>query len=167
MPKDLAEKAGAALSDPNLISLDEDIATMEALILTELEQLSQGTPTILFEQLTEEFSRLRDTEKAKQIAVVSEDRLVRIGEILEAGMTFESRRDTIVKLQESKAKITRVELQRRHYLQNHVDAVALRVMFQAVLADIRECVRDPDDRRRLGERLVNRAALGARISPAG
>lgn len=143
MPPKLAEAFTRALDDPDLLSLNTDIATVESLINEVMQDLQGGDLASLFGQVGQLWGRLWP-------AVQREDReaVARIREQLD-GLIREgaSKSATLMKfldLTEQKRKLSETEAKRREKMQEMVEAERVARDYRALVLAVKAVVDEPD-----------------------
>ena len=147
LPRRLAERVEEGISDPNLISVLEDVALIDALISEECENLGEDKPAELWTEATELFQtydRLRAgsvEERAKAAGAY-----IGLKAILEKGEGLYRRIGRIMTMAEQKRKLSETEMKRLVHLKQFVSVVELAVFAAKLQALISETVKDKKDR---------------------
>ena len=147
LPRRLAERVEEGISDPNLISVLEDVALIDALISEECENLGEDKPAELWTEATELFQtydRLRAgsvEERAKAAGAY-----IGLKAILEKGEGLYRRIGRIMTMTEQKRKLSETEMKRLVHLKQFVSVVELAVFAAKLQALISETVKDKKER---------------------
>ena len=147
LPRRLAERVEEGISDPNLISVLEDVALIDALISEECENLGEDKPAELWTEATELFQtydRLRAgsvEERAKAAGAY-----IGLKAILEKGEGLYRRIGRIMTMAEKKRKLSETEMKRLVHLKQFVSVVELAVFAAKLQALISETVKDKKER---------------------
>ena len=147
LPRRLAERVEEGISDPNLISVLEDVALIDALISEECENLGEDKPAELWTEATELFQtydRLRAgsvEERAKAAGAY-----IGLKAILEKGEGLYRRIGRIMTMAEQKRKLSETEMKRLVHLKQFVSVVELAVFAAKLQALISETVKDKKER---------------------
>ncbi|QYK58021.1 MAG: hypothetical protein KF884_10730 [Fimbriimonadaceae bacterium] len=155
-PPDLGRLISEALGDPSLVALEEDLATIEAVIGEELKECGNLTPADLWREAVALYDAAGRASKNCPVVEVGAAAWSSLRSVLQNGLGERVRRDRLVALSEARARVAAVEHRRRAFLERHVDAQTLRAFFDSLLADVMELVGDPQARAELGRRIAAR-----------
>ena len=154
LPVRLAERVADGMSDPNLISVLEDVALIDALIADECQGLGEDTPAQLWAKasevaysmklnlVTEDFNQL-----AKQVEILIQ--------IMNNGEGIYQRISRILNMTEQKRKLSETEMKRLVHLKQFITATELAVIGAQLLTLINENVKDSKERDRIAAGLVS------------
>lgn len=154
MPVRLSERVEEGMSDPNLISVIEDIALVDALIADECQGLGEDTPAQLW-------AKASGVAYAMKLSLVTEDfgkltgQVDALIQVMTNGEGIYQRINRILLMTEQKRKLSETEMKRLVHLKQFITATELAVIGAQLLTLINENVKDSNERARIAAGLIN------------
>ena len=156
LPIRLQERAEEALADRDLVSMAEDIALTDALIVDRYERLGDDGHAHLWGVALGCLSELDALSVDGSLSMGPDAGAVfdRLSAALTNGQGSAQAEKEIVGFQEHKRKMSDTEIKRQAALNQFVSAKELNAMLALILTIIRETVKDPGERSLVGSKLL-------------
>lgn len=143
MPKNLAEAYTRALDDPDLLSLNTDIATVEALIDQSMRELESGDVASLFGQVGQLWTRLWPAVSREDREAVGRIR-EQLDGLIREGASKSVALAKLLDLTEQKRKLSETEAKRREKMEELVEAERVARDYRALVLAVKAVVDEPD-----------------------
>ncbi len=142
MPDPIAPAFQRALNDPDLLALNVDIATVEALIDDVMHRVTNGDPVALFKQMRNLWGSLWAATAREDSSGIRRIR-GQFTNLLEEGAAQAAAVDTLLDLTEQKRKLVDTEGKRREKMQEYVRAEEVAVAYRALGLAVKKHEDDP------------------------
>lgn len=145
LPERLAERAAVAASDPNLVSLRDELALLDALTQEALGQMDAGGGAALWYDLQRHW---RTFERAMASGDLQAMRaaVAEVSEVISRGVKDASALSTVRGLIQDRRRVARDEVQRERALEQHLTAAQAMLLAEALAGAALQFIRDPGDR---------------------
>jgi hypothetical protein len=153
LPTGLIERYETALEDPDLLSLRDDLAVVEARIGTLLENINELVPGDTWDKLQKEWSDFQDAQALADTEAMKAS-LHKIGKLITKGHGEWARWREVATTQEHRRKLTETEATRLHKLHQMITverALAIADHWTAALIEgMEKYIPDLEQRRLVG-----------------
>ena len=149
----LAERLEDALGDPKLAEQSENLATLEALICSRMEELGVESSAELWKSANKAFDDLQSSIHGGDAAAVKEA-LNSLSSVLRNGLGHEKRISDVRSLIQEQAAVARVEFARLAQLDQFVSAREIGALTKVLIEIVRDEVPDRKAQARIAQRLV-------------
>ena len=165
LPQGLAEKYGAAVTDPEILALNNEIALVDARAMELLDGLNSGEATAtLWNKLQKAAAELDAAQRAGdavKLAMALNDML----ELIRRGAAESARWLEIYNLFERRRRLVDSERKRRMDMQTSVNAEQIMLLVRSIADLVNQHVTDRDARSAISTGLAN--LIAARATQAG
>lgn len=149
----LAERLNEALGDPELLNQAENLATIEALIASRMEELGAESSAELWRSANAALDDLQEAIHAGKTKAVREA-IDTLSSILRNGLGHEKRIQDVRSLIQEQASVARVEITRLEKRDQFIAAREMGVVLKVILDIIRDEVKETKSRQRIAARLA-------------
>ncbi len=143
MPSAIAPAFERALNDPDLLALNVDVATMEALINDQMQRIMNGDPTAVFGKMRQLWAQLWLATRRDDKKGVSRIR-GELSDLFENGARQMAALDRLLDFTEQKRKLVDSEGKRREKMQEYVRAEQVAIVYRSLAMAVKKVEDDPD-----------------------
>ncbi|MGB3330234.1 MAG: hypothetical protein WBA46_14840 [Thermomicrobiales bacterium] len=141
LPTTLAQRYEAAVRDPDLLSLSDDIAVLEVRLGDMMDDLSNGDAALVGGQLKDAYSMLVSAHHEKNAGEM-EDAILAIGQAIRASSKTAEQWRLMSELMEQRRKLADTERKRRVDMQTMVSAEQVYTIVKSLAEAVRSQVND-------------------------
>ena len=164
IPQKLLPAFERAINDPDLLALNQDIATVEAMIDDTLRTLETGDLAALFGEVRTLWSRLWPAVQREDREAVTRIR-DRLGDLILLGASEALAVAKFLELTEQKRRLTESESRRREKMQEYLRAEDAAISYKALAMAVRNNVKDRDVLSSIADEFARIAGLAAIPGP--
>lgn len=162
LPARLAERAAEAATDPNLVSLRDELALLDALTQEALAGLDAGGGAALWYELRRHWTGFERAMGAGDLPAMREA-VGTISALVGRGVADANALSTVRGLIQDRRKVARDEVQRERALEQHLTAQQAMLLAEALSATALHYIRDAGDRAAFGTDLARILGVGAGV----
>ncbi len=160
LPPRLAERAAEAAADPNLVSLRDELALLDALTQEALAGLDAGGGAALWYDLRRHWRTFERAMAAGDLPAMREA-VGTISELVGRGVADANALATVRGLIQDRRRVARDEVQRERALDAHMTAAQAMLLAEALAGAALHYIRDAGDRAAFHADLARLVGLGA------
>ena len=166
LPQRLAERAAEAANDPDLVSLRDELALLDALTQEALGQLDAGGGAALWYELQRHW-RTFERAMASGDTQAMRAAVAEVSAVIGRGVLDASALSTVRGLIQDRRRVARDEVQRERAIDGYMTSAQAMLLAEALAGSALQFIRDPGDRAAFASDVARLVGLGAGATGGG